>query len=135
MGRDIYHCFRCDAAGPLTRIFVDEVLSLEQQRQELLDQRKEQFRKEVEEKNIELIPDEAVPFSTLNDDHPAVIYMNDRDVHIPIELLYIQAYTRKRENGHHAYYGSRLIFPVYMDATYQGFQARTTGNHPTKYVN
>jgi hypothetical protein len=133
--RELYHCFRCDAAGPISKIFEDEVVSIEQQRVEMLERRKEEFQKEVSERNIELIPDGSIAFSTLENDHPAFRYILGRGVKVPVELLYHPAYTRRREDGHHRYLGPRLIFPVYMNGRYEGFQARTIENHPVKYVN
>jgi hypothetical protein len=89
--KEMSHCFRCDYAGPISRIFEDEVITLEKQRQEMLEQRKEEFRKSVEERQIELVPKEAVAFSSLHPEHPAFKYMYGRIIVCPC------VYTAKRK--------------------------------------
>lgn len=132
---EVFHCFRCEIVGPLSRIFGNDFLTFTQQRDEFLNQQKENFKQSVIERNIELVPDNAVPYSSLSEEHPAVRYILSRDVSVPVETLYCDSYIRRKEDGHRSYYGPRIIFPVYMEAIYQGFHARTIRNHPVKYVN
>ena len=134
--KDFYHCFRCDTSGKLENLFEDKIYNFEEEKEDL-SLEKETFRKEIEIRNVEPIPENSVLLTYLPPNHPAIIYAKSRGVIFPKESLFCENYIREKYKGEFVYskYGSRIIFPIFINGIYQGFQARTITDHPIKYVN
>ncbi|SRR5215204_1287807 len=126
--RGVFHCFVCDWAGPIRLLFPMTSFTVPVVHHETI------IPIEVlPDSAIEAIPDGSIEFKYLPNQHPAVQYLIKRRLSIetlPSQPYYTSDFIRQGRS-----FGSRIVFPIYSDNQYQGFQARSLQeDHPIKYV-
>lgn len=120
VSKNLFWCFRCEAKGAASRLV--QGLNYAFDLQSALQSKTPRFQ-ETSLKDIEQLPDNIIALDDLDDDHPAHVYLRSRISpfqYMQYEIYYCDNYVRNNKE-----YGPRLIFPVFQEGQYLGFQARS----------
>jgi DNA primase len=127
----VYYCHDCKATGNVISEFLDvtnqfAIYRVDRSDQERIQIEKKEYNKKEWKDGIPS-PGDLMDLSDLSSDHPAIRYLTERKVDQELAnkfgVCYCRAGQYKFFNGAGTTSG-RLIFPIYMRNTLEGWQAR-----------
>ena len=129
LDKDVYHCWRCGESGRASVLFPHAAGLLTTDVAPIpVEQKKE----------LESLPSSLINLNALPQDHLVHEYLAARGFTINELVPYAKFcsnFTRIHREGYKYSFGPRLIFPIYQNDTYCGFQGRTIWrNTEPKYV-
>jgi len=124
----LYYCHDCGASGSVLNDYLDianQFLPSSIEREAVVQKKKK--KEYIEWKDGIPSPGDMMEMSSLDDDHPAIVYVKKRGMTVDIISRYGITYCRKGQykfsNGGGTTSG-RIVFPVYMLGKLVGWQAR-----------